>query len=119
MSEQHSFKSDSKFYALEHFPFGIDRSGEFTRDQALLLEQHGYAYQALSSGERQPVTAEERDFVAVFNGEKPATTAHEKAWLRFCNKIDRGPAISAFGGFYKSVSEPFVGSAGDLGDQDW
>tara|TARA_B100000446_G_C10479348_1_gene315361 strand:- start:302 stop:595 length:294 start_codon:yes stop_codon:yes gene_type:complete len=81
------FYSERKFYGDGHFPYGIDRSGEFTREQANFLLNHGWAYQALAEGSRTPVTPEEEVFVAVCRGEKPPKTAHEKAWMLFCTKI--------------------------------
>jgi len=89
MNELSSFVSDKKFYADKHFPYGISRSGEFNRQQAGLLEDHGQAYQALHSGDRSPVNDEEREFVAVCKGDKPAQTAHEIVWIRFCQKTQK------------------------------
>lgn len=98
MSETPSFYSNSKFYAEEHFPYGIDRCGEFTIEQAALLIKHGKAYQALHNGVCEPINDEERKFVAVCRGEKQAVTDHEKVWMRFCEKTQKRNAISAFGG---------------------
>ncbi len=77
MSTNDSFKSTSKFKADEFFPYGISRSGEFTIQQAELLENHGSAYQSLHTGEREPVNEEERRFVALTKGELAAETSHE------------------------------------------
>ncbi len=97
MYKSESFVTCKRFYADEHFPYGISRSGEFNRDQAKLLEDHGEAYQALHSGLRSPINDEERDFVAVCKGEKQARTEHEIAWMRFCEKTQkRRTYISAF-----------------------
>lgn len=89
MYQSDSFEANKRFYADKHFPYGISRSGEFNRQQAKLLEEHGEAYQALHSGERSPINDEERDFVAVCKGEKPAQTEHEVAWIRFCEKTQK------------------------------
>jgi uncharacterized protein YifE (UPF0438 family) len=97
MNEKASFICDSKFYGDKHFPYGLSRSGEFTFEQAALLETHGHAYEALYKGERQPETTEEQQFVAVFKGEREAQTAHEKAWTRFLAKIREKHEVSAFG----------------------
>lgn len=93
MSTNESFKTDSKFKAVDYFPYGISRSGEFTIQQAELLEKHGYAYQSLHTGEREPVNEEERRFVAVCHGELKAETAHEQAWRRFCEKTTKKRTI--------------------------
>ncbi len=87
------------FYGDEHFPYGIERSGEFTREQAKLLVQHGCAYQALAEGSRAPVTREEELFIAVCRGERPAQSVHEKAWQLFCAKTFASKSI---------VSSPLV-----------
>ncbi len=101
MTNTPSFYSECKFYGESHFPYGIDRSGEFTREQADLLMQHGWAYQALAEGSRAPVTKEEEAFVAVCRGEQAPKTAHERAWMVFCTKTSAPKAV---------VSSPLLGS---------
>ena len=96
-----AFYSERKFYGDGHFPYGIDRSGEFTREQADLLLLHGWAYQALAEGSRAPVTKEEEAFVAVCLGEQTPQTVHEKVWALFCSKISAPKA---------TVGSPLVGS---------
>ena len=97
MYKTESFVTCKMFYADEHFPYGISRSGEFNREQANLLEHYGEAYQALHSGQRSPINEEERDFVAGCKGEKEARTEHELAWTRFCDKTKkRRTCIPAF-----------------------
>lgn len=88
-----SFDSSRKFYGDAHFSYGIDRSGEFTREQANLLIEHGWAYQALAEGSRVPVTKEEEAFVAVCRGEQAPATVHEKVWMLFFSKISAPKAM--------------------------
>jgi uncharacterized protein YifE (UPF0438 family) len=88
-----SFDSNRKFYGDGHFHYGIDRSGEFTREQANLLLQHGWAYQALAEGSRAPVTKEEEAFVAVCRGKQAPKTDHEKVWMLFCSKISASKSM--------------------------
>ncbi len=87
--EAESFKTERKFFDDEHFPYGFDRSGEFSSSQVALLERHGHAYRALATGERQPVTEQESQFVLLCNGAKEPQNVHEKVWKRYseiCNK---------------------------------
>ena len=98
MKKLNAFSTTKKFYAVEHFPYGISRSGEFNQKQAKLLEEHGEAYLALSSGARLPVNGEEEDFVLVCNGEKAPETDHERTWLRYCEKIQAPVVTAAFSG---------------------
>jgi uncharacterized protein YifE (UPF0438 family) len=86
MNKFKPFTANSKFYALEHFPYGLKRCGEFTKDQALLLEAHGACYDALDTGVLEPRCEEEQHFLDVCQGKKEAVTIHEKVWRKFCKK---------------------------------
>ena len=97
MSEYLSFSCTSRFYGDEYFPFGLDRSGEFTIKQATLLLDHGKAYQALQNGGRDPVNAEEKAFVEVCRGLRKPVTRHEIAWMKFCEITQQQNTVSAFG----------------------
>lgn len=95
-----SFSSKRKFYGDSQFPYGIDRSGEFSRQQASLLMSHGWAYLELAEGIRVSVTPEEKAFVAVCRGEREPKTEHERVWRLYCITISR---------LKGSVSSPLVG----------
>lgn len=114
MDIQSPFFSNSKFYAQQHFPYGIGRSGEFTKLQTSLLETHGKAYEALHSGQREPLNDEERQFVAVCRGQAAASTDHEKAWLLFCEKTNKKRVSCSLG--YSDQSDDYVD---DIGDEEW
>ncbi|MCY4044290.1 MAG: DUF413 domain-containing protein [Cellvibrionales bacterium] len=95
MENIHSCVSQRKFYGDQHFPYGLARSGEFTRQQVALLEDHGEAYQASSEGTREPTTEEENAFVSTCHAEKEPTTSHEIAWATYCNKITKKQQITS------------------------
>lgn len=78
-----SFYSSKKYFDDENFPYGFDRSGEFTPQQSKVLEQHGLAMKQLAMGDRAPVTPEEEQFLAFCRGAQPAATVYEKAWERY------------------------------------
>jgi uncharacterized protein YifE (UPF0438 family) len=86
-----------KFWGTDHFPYGFARSGEFSRDQVQLLENHGYAYQALAAGERAPQTPAEEEFVKFCQGQKLAESRHEKAWARFVQKSTQNVLFVSLG----------------------
>ncbi len=94
------FYSNRKFYGDDYFPYGIERSGEFTREQAELLIQHGWAYMALAMGDRAPTSPEEEAFVAVCREQQAPETAHEKLWMLFRSKTSAQKAM---------VSSPLLG----------
>src|SRR5690606_17364200 len=79
-SQAQSFACQKKFFDDRNYPHGFQRSGDFTRTQAQLLESKGVAMKALHEGSRQPQTAEEEHFVAVCQGKESATTDIEKTW---------------------------------------
>lgn len=87
------FSTTKKFYALDVFPYGVDRSGEFTREQAELLIRYGQAYKALADGSRKPQGDEEESFVKVVKGEKEPSSKHEKVWRVFCQKVQASRVV--------------------------
>lgn len=103
----HSFISDRKFWAKQYFPKGIHRSGHFTREQAAMLERHGWAYEALASGKVVAMTAEEQHFVAVFQQGAKAATKHEKLWQRYLDvtNVKLPPAFSLSAGRVGAAKE--------------
>lgn len=81
------FRTDKRFEDKVHFPYGFSKSGEFTIEQARILELKGMAYAELASGLRKPKGETEREFVAFCQGKKEAQTIHEKVWQRYQNKL--------------------------------
>jgi uncharacterized protein len=100
--EDTSFQANGIFNPVTHFPYGLARSGEFNRLQVQLLEKHGKAYEALHMGQRAPVNEEEAHFLAVCRGDTEAETDHERAWMRYCLKIQKKTSISLFGSSQKA-----------------
>jgi len=89
MSSSESFYSLKVFADRLHFPYGFARSGQFSKKQATLIEQHGEAYKNLASGQEAPTTPEEQEFVRFCNGLKKAETEHEKVWAFYLNYTGR------------------------------
>lgn len=109
--QEDSFQANGKFNPTTHFPYGLARSGEFNRQQVLLLEKHGKAYEALHMGQRAPANEEEAHFLAVCRGDVEPETEHERVWMRYCQKIQKKPSISLFG------STPKVSGAEEIVDE--
>jgi uncharacterized protein YifE (UPF0438 family) len=87
------FCTDKIFRDPINFPYGFVRSGEFTIEQARLLERCGEVYQALDAGTRQPQGDQEREFVAFCRGERDANSLHERVWKRYQDKVKRAGMI--------------------------
>lgn len=88
-SEDLNFVTDGWFHDDENFPYGFDRSGEFTCRQVELLTRRGRAYQALAAGTRQPLSETEKQFVSFCQGAKALETEDELTWERYLKAINR------------------------------
>lgn len=108
------FYSEKVFRALDVFPYGLAKSGEFTCPQVELLEMHGEAYKELAEGRRTPVNSREERFVAVCLGKRPPETQHERVWISFCRKAQQAAAVTAM----MSCSQDDVFDLGDISLDD-
>ncbi len=63
-----SFTTTNRFFDNKNYPRGFSRHGDFTIKEAQLLERHGYAFNELELGKREPVTEDEKQFVSVCRG---------------------------------------------------
>ena len=82
-----SFITSRKFYDDKNYPRGMRRSGDYSITEVTILEEYGVALSAIASGALTPVTEEEFKFKSVCQGECKATSAIEKSWLKYQNKI--------------------------------
>ena len=82
-----SFQTNRKFYDDKNYPRGINRSGDYSIKEVSLLENHGIAFLELSNGTREPENDVEIQFVKVCKGELLPSTAEEKTWIKYQNKI--------------------------------
>ena len=92
-----TIESSGVFYDNDRFPIGFRRCGEFTIAEAELLHNYGNSLIALESGERSPMTKDEKHFVAVCKGEKEVTTELERVWKKYRTIAARSRLVSAFG----------------------
>jgi uncharacterized protein YifE (UPF0438 family) len=96
MNYHECFKVNAKFQDKINFPYGFLKSGEFTIDQARLLERNGVAYSELASEARRPVGEIEREFVDFCRGKKSATTLHERTWQRYICVVEKNRLAISF-----------------------
>lgn len=78
-----NFSVTRRFFDDKNYPRGFARHGDYTIKESQALEQYGQAFKALDSGERTPVTKEEKDFVAFCKGERQPETFFEKTWHKY------------------------------------
>ena len=92
-----SFTTTNRYFDNKHYPRGFSRHGDFTIKEAQLLERHGYAFNELDLGKREPVTEEEKLFVAVCRGEREPVTEAERVWSKYMTRIKRAPVSCLLG----------------------
>ena len=63
-------------------------SGQLDDSQRQLLLKHYEFYRSLHHGQRSPITAAQRHFVAVCSGEQDPDTEHEHVYLKFLSLLD-------------------------------
>ena len=90
--------SERRFFDDKNYPRGFSRHGDYTIKESQALEQYGQAFKALDSGERKPVTAEEKAFVAFCQGERPAETFLEKTWDKYRSRISSTKRVYTLSG---------------------
>ena len=108
-----SFKTQYRFFDNKNYPRGFSRHGDFTIKEAQLLERLGYAFNELDLGKREPLTAEEKSFVAVCRGEQEATSEEEKVWMKYISRIRRPKRFHTLSG-----GKPQVDPSEDFSDSD-
>ena len=81
------FGTNRLFEDKVNFPYGFKKSGDFTIEQARMLELNGHAYAELAEGGRKPRGETEREFVEFCQGRKEAQTLHERVWQRYQAKV--------------------------------
>lgn len=93
-----SFSVTRRFFDDKHYPRGFSRHGDYTIKESQVLEQYGQAFKELDSGDRKPVTKEEKAFVACCRGERVAETFFEKTWLKYCSRISTTKRVYTLSG---------------------
>ncbi|GGY39915.1 hypothetical protein GCM10011297_11540 [Bacterioplanes sanyensis] len=104
------FAHRKRFYDDANFPHGFARSGDFTREQADLLERYGVRLCELGDGAEAESECEHQ-FQAVVRGERIAQTAIEKAWQQYQRALQRrqdyyrAPGLAAASAGQATVTE--------------
>ncbi|TDQ56377.1 hypothetical protein EDC45_1940 [Mesocricetibacter intestinalis] len=102
-----SFSVERRFFDDKNYPRGFSRHGDYTIKESQALEQYGQAFKALDSGERKPVTQEEKQFVAFCRGEHPASTFFEKTWDKYRSRISNAKRVYTLSGVVSDNLDEF------------
>lgn len=71
-----------------NYPYGLERSGDYSIREAQLLHRLGETFRRLEVGEHKPVNEVEEQFIKMIKGEKEATTDCEKLWLKYRANVE-------------------------------
>ncbi|KEA50373.1 MULTISPECIES: DUF413 domain-containing protein [Mangrovibacter] len=108
-----SFTTTNRFFDNKYYPRGFSRHGDFTIKEAQILERFGYAFNELDIGKREPVTEEEKQFVAVCRGERAPATEAERVWAKYVTRIKRPKRFHTLSG-----GKPQMDNMEDYSDSD-
>ncbi|MFV0574735.1 MAG: DUF413 domain-containing protein [Vibrio sp.] len=79
-----------KFFDNKHFARGFSRSGEFTINEAQVLENYGKTMQALFDGQITPEDEDEQNFIAAFQeGGEGISSKYAQCWKKYLSKTQR------------------------------
>ena len=73
-----SFTTTNRFSTIKIIHAGSPVTVISPSKRAQLLERHGYAFNELELGKREPVTEDEKQFVSVCRGEREPVTEAER-----------------------------------------
>ena len=95
--EIEGFKLFGIYTDTKNFPWGFSKSGDFTIAEAEILTKYGKTLLALENKERAPTSQEQKQFVAVCEGKKAASSSVELAWAKYRSLTEKKGVVSAFG----------------------
>lgn len=78
-----NFESKRPFIDHKTFPRGIQRSGEFTINEAKILENHGVAMKSLYLGQQPPEDEHETLFLERVQAGDAQDNLHARVWLKY------------------------------------
>jgi uncharacterized protein YifE (UPF0438 family) len=85
------------FADKRNYPYGFARSGDFSINEAKLLQAHGSLFAALVDGKITPETDDEQQYLESALGHREPATPQEKAWLKYQARINRPKTASIYG----------------------
>ncbi|MFP8967627.1 DUF413 domain-containing protein [Pokkaliibacter sp. CJK22405] len=88
MNKDRQYYLKKPFFDDEHYPYGLESSGDFSIKESKLLTQKGALCRALTDGVLEPETDEDRALVAVVRSEQAAASELEKTWTKYLRKTN-------------------------------
>lgn len=111
LSDEQIIKTiDQPFHDKTNFPYGFNRSGEFSLDKAEILKNKGRRLVAVQLGIIVPNSDDEHSFKEFVSGNKKASNTMEETWNKYLD-IVKAPTFKMFSvnpskGISQSEHEP-------------
>ncbi|MCH8529979.1 MAG: DUF413 domain-containing protein [Saccharospirillum sp.] len=77
------FTEIKPFTDNRNYPYGIERSGDYSIREAQTLRRLGETFRRLETGDLKPSNEVEKQFVQMIQGKKEASSDCEKLWLKY------------------------------------
>lgn len=82
------FRQFKAFVDNHNYPYGLERSGDYSIREAELLRRLGETFRRLEVGDLAPANEVEDQFVKMIQGRKEASSDCEKLWLKYRAKVE-------------------------------
>lgn len=69
-----------------HYPYGVEKSGDYSIAEVALLSSHGTLCQALMNDEVSDPSSSDRRLIKVARGQEEPKTRLERVWLKYWHK---------------------------------
>ena len=76
-----------------NYPYGIERSGDFSLKECQILNRCGSLYQALLNGEVKDPNDDDVRLMAIMAKQIEPQTPEEKVWLKYLDKTEKHKAV--------------------------
>jgi uncharacterized protein YifE (UPF0438 family) len=84
-----AFASNYKFYDDRNFPYGFQRSGDFTFQESENLTRYGYTMLQLAEEKIQPEGDDHEHFIKVLSGQTDPANDAEKVFIKYLILINK------------------------------
>ncbi len=81
------------FHDPIHYPYGLEKSGDFSIRQCMLLSSHGALCKALMEGDVIDPSDSDLRLVEVANGAQSPETDLERVWLKYWTRTRKSARI--------------------------
>lgn len=87
-------RSATDWFDNAHYPYGFDRSGDYSIKEAEFLSGYGARLLSLTQGSSQPESDQEQQILAVIKGLQQPESFAEKTWMKYLRLTLARPCVT-------------------------